>query len=113
MTPYRLIVDNQLNYGPAARRARVWERNPDDRVCVVTETPADTGTSITNAAEHVLDAVADEWGHGCAVVEHYTASAIDEEHFDVVTRDSTGMIRWERLDAAVLAKELPGLLETS
>lgn len=118
--PFHLIEDATLLYIPAnglptTRRVRVWE-HPDtgERRCVVTERPEDEGTSITNAAEEVADTVAMHWGADCQIIEHYTDyGPSDPEHFDEVVVDGRGAPTWHRLDKAVLAKELPGLLSAS
>jgi hypothetical protein len=68
--------------GTSTRRLRVWRVAPGRLVAVVTERPDDAGTSITNAAEMVAAQLAIEYPDDMVeVVEHWTASVLDDEHF--------------------------------
>jgi hypothetical protein len=115
-----LITDTTITYAsfgqaPAVRRARLFSGTAGTRVCVVTETGADTGTSITNAAELVLDAVRDHPALGkgrYVVVEHYDTTSRGGESFDLISRTvAQSEPVWEPLTRAALDRDWPGLAD--
>lgn len=114
-----LITDTTITYAsfgqaPAVRRARLFSGTAGTRVCVVTETGADTGTSITNAAEAVLDAVRDhpDLGRGRAIViEHYDKTSFGGEQFALVSSTVTQSATWEILERTEVDRDWPGLAD--
>lgn len=115
--PVRLIDTRPVVYTVPGqtrirRQCRTWITANGRILCVVTEMPADTGMSITNAAEEVRAALEATWGAGCRIIEHYPWP--DGEHYDEQVRPPAGSIRWHRLDADRLRAELgPELDEIS
>lgn len=115
LTEDTTLVYETSNGTYATRRARLWENlATGESRCVITEAPADGGMSITNAAADVAEAVEQAWGPRIQVIEHYPDYGPDDpEHFDTVTVNRFGEPTWKRLDKAVLAAELPGLLDAT
>jgi hypothetical protein len=54
----------------AARRLRVWQTTDGALVAVLTEGPGAEGTSLANAAEHVVTQLQAEYGPDVEVIEH-------------------------------------------
>lgn len=83
MTSARLVRDEPAwiylaqPWALATRRLRVFVVETGALVAVVTETPDDTGASITNAAEAVVVQLRAEHPGPLRVVEHYTRTPAD------------------------------------
>ncbi|MGW1362965.1 hypothetical protein ACWCQP_36855 [Streptomyces chartreusis] len=111
--PARLVDTGPIVYATPGqklvqRNCRTWITEDGRTVSVVTEMPADTGMSITNAAEEVRAALEATWGVGCRIVEHYPSTG--DEHYDEQIRRSAS-IRWHRLSTDALRAELGPELE--
>lgn len=100
-----------VGFGDASvRHLRVWRTGPARLLALVTQYPEDVGTSITNAAEHVLPQLAAEYpGERIEYVEHYAPNAaldgseMGAESFDRVQLGEDGQPIWTPVDVAELA----------
>jgi hypothetical protein len=82
----------------ATRRIRVYEM-PDGRLTAVVTESGD-GTSITNAAETVIAQIqAEHPGRQIDVIEHYPASQLAPESFDMVRLNQHGQPEWTGVPA--------------
>jgi hypothetical protein len=72
----------------------------DDKVVVMfTELPDNPGTSITNWIEHLIQTVMDHYDlpRNSVWVEHYPASKIRGETYDLVRMSRTGSVDWQHI----------------
>lgn len=88
--PLRHLGRRRLRHRP---RLLVWKM-PTEHVAAVTD--LDNGASITNSAEHIWAALADQYGEPLVLLEHYRADGIAEEHVDQVDM-LDGQPRWRRI----------------
>lgn len=89
----RWPYDASVGAGYGIARLLVWKM-PTGHVAAVTD--LDNGASITNSAEHIWAALADQYGEPLVLLEHYRADGIDEEHVDQVDM-LDGRPRWRRI----------------
>lgn len=89
----RWPYDTSVGAGYGIARLLVWTM-PIGHVAAVTD--LGNGASITNSAEHIWAALADQYGEPLVLLEHYWAEGGVEEHVDQVAV-LDGQPRWRRI----------------
>lgn len=93
----------------ATRRLRVWRTARNRVACVLTENLPDPGVSITNAAETIVPALADEYPNDTVfTVEHYPHHPAHAGRYSQVWLTGSGPA-WKHLASEALTEALPGL----
>ncbi|NUR59397.1 MAG: hypothetical protein HOV87_12120 [Catenulispora sp.] len=85
----------------AHRRLRLWRLEDGRLAAMITETPEDTGPSISNVMEDVARKLVDEHpAEDLLIIEHRTTNVLGGETFEMVTTLDLerGIVRWEEME---------------
>jgi hypothetical protein len=99
----------------AYRRLRLWRLDDGRLAAMLTETPEDTGPSISNVMEDVArKLIAEHPSDDLVIIEHRPRHVLGGETFEAVTTLDLehGIVRWEEMDPDQVIEMFGDLYET-